>query len=136
MGGSKQFTLHPLADLFIPAPTRLLSVIRCIGCMAPTEWPPMAGGCNLSHGDCCLIGDDPDITPSLHLVTKQREQHHAPTAHWSLVYRDWDVSVLGLTVEACTSRALPDFNICNSTTTFTQIEEDASKKARHQSESH
>ena len=30
-----------------------------------------------------------------------------------------------LTVEACTSRALPDFNICNSTTTFTQIEEDA-----------
>ena len=59
-------------------------------------------------GICCLIGDDPDITPSLHLVTKQREQHHAPTDHWSLVYRDWDVSVLGLTVEACTSRALPD----------------------------
>ena len=28
------------------------------------------------------------------------------------------------------------FPICNSTTTFTQIEEDASKKARHQSESH
>ena len=27
-----------------------------------------------------------------------------------------------LTVEGCTSRALPDFNICNSTTTFTQIE--------------
>ena len=42
---------------------------------------------------------------------------------------------LGFTVEACTSRTLPYFNICNSTTTFTQ-EEDASKKARHQSESH
>ena len=28
------------------------------------------------------------------------------------------------------------FQICNSTTTFTQIEEDASKKARRQSESH
>ena len=28
------------------------------------------------------------------------------------------------TVEACTSRILPYFNICNSTTTFTQIEED------------
>ena len=32
--------------------------------------------------------------------------------------------VTTLTVEDCTSRALPDFNICNSTTTFTQIEED------------
>ena len=42
----------------------------------------------------------------------------------------------GPIVEACTSRALPDSNICNSTTTFTQIEEDASKKARNQSESH
>ena len=29
----------------------------------------------------------------------------------------------GFTVEACTSRTLPDFNICNSTTTFTQIED-------------
>ena len=56
---------------------------------------------------------------------------------FSLVARKDSVSTMtGLTVEACTSRALPDFNICISTTTFTQIEEDASKKARHQSESH
>ena len=49
----------------------------------------------------------------------------------SFLFR-WDVrGQMGPTVEACTSRALPDSNIFNSTITFTQIEEDASKKARH-----
>ena len=52
-----------------------------------------------------------------------------------IIARSCHVPIM-ITVEACTSRALPDFNICNYTTTFTQIEEDASKKARHQSESH
>ena len=49
----------------------------------------------------------------------------SPIRHGSCAF---SAETMRLTVEACTSRALPDFNICNSTITFTQIEEDPPSK--------